>query len=127
MEAGCIGTVRGYDHTDTSAEMAITGPDVSTETELRIVRLFPPEELADVRRILRDECGHNLPFCENSDSTRMERVRFAVLKLSEGNRYKLLRAVQLAQRDWRDLLVAAGFANDVQAHKSWLPGKHASD
>jgi len=49
----------------------------------------------------------------------MERVRFAALKLSEGNTDKLLRAAQLAQRDWRELLVPAGFANDAEAHKSW--------
>jgi len=48
-------------------------------------------------------------------------VRFAALKLSEGNKDKLLRAAQLAQYDWRDLLVAAGFANDAEAHNSWAP------
>jgi hypothetical protein len=51
----------------------------------------------------------------------MERVRFAALKLSEGNKDKLLGAAQLAQYDWRDLLVAARFANDAEAHKSWAP------
>jgi hypothetical protein len=74
----------------------MTGQELSAETEKRVLLLFPREELADVRRILRDECGSNLPFCENGDSIQMERVRFAVLKLSEGDRDKLLRAVQLA-------------------------------
>jgi hypothetical protein len=50
----------------------------------------------------------------------LERVRFAALKLSEGNMEKLHRAVKLAKADWRDLLVAAGFADSVHAHKHWV-------
>ena len=30
-------------------------------------------------------------------------------------------AVALAKRDWRDLLMAAGFGEDIHAHMSWLP------
>jgi len=32
---------------------------------------------------------------------------------------KLREAVKLANTDWRDLLVAAGFADSVDAHKHW--------
>jgi hypothetical protein len=32
---------------------------------------------------------------------------------------KLADAVRLANKDWRDLLVAAGFAESVDAHKDW--------
>jgi hypothetical protein len=32
---------------------------------------------------------------------------------------KLGAAVKLANADWRDLLVAAGFADSVDAHKHW--------
>jgi len=32
---------------------------------------------------------------------------------------KLRAAVKLANADWRDLLVAAGFADSVDAHKHW--------
>lgn len=94
------------------------GPDLSAETEMRVRLSFPHEELAEARRVLRDECGNNLPFCQNSDSVQTERVRFAVLKLGEGDKDKFHRAIRLAQRDWRDLLVAAGFANDIEAHKA---------
>jgi hypothetical protein len=48
-------------------------------------------------------------------------VRFAALKLSEGRLDRLEEAIKLAQTDWRDLLVAAGFAHDVEAHLNWLP------
>jgi hypothetical protein len=47
----------------------------------------------------------------------MERVRFAVLKLSGGDLEKLRKAIKLAQTDWRDLLMAAGFGHDVNVYK----------
>jgi hypothetical protein len=50
-----------------------------------------------------------------------ERLQFAALKLSEGNLDKLDRAVALAKIDWRDLLMAAGFGEDIKAHLAWLP------
>lgn len=99
----------------------MVGPDLSAETEIRVLLSFHREDVAEVRRILRDECGNNLPFCENSDSLQLERVRFAALKLSEGDKGKFHRAVQLAQQDWRDLLIAAGFADDTEAYQSWVP------
>jgi hypothetical protein len=51
----------------------------------------------------------------------IERIRFAVLKLSAGDLKALQRAIDLAKIDWRDVLVAAGFCSDVTAHKSWWP------
>lgn len=45
----------------------------------------------------------------------------AVLKLSAGDLDELDHAVALAKQDWRDLLVAAGFANDPEAHRTWQP------
>jgi hypothetical protein len=53
----------------------------------------------------------------------LERIRFAALKLSAGNLEALRSAVGLANRDWRDLLMAAGFGRDVDAHRSWHPGE----
>jgi hypothetical protein len=94
---------------------------VSKETEKRIALLFPSDERALVRAILSEQCGHNLPFMEHVDDVKLERFQFAALKLSEGKLDKLNRAVALAQTDWRDLLVAAGFAEDINAHMSWLP------
>jgi hypothetical protein len=49
-----------------------------------------------------------------------ERILFAILKLSGGNMAKLEKAISLAKVDWRDLLVASGFADDAQAHYLWL-------
>ena len=67
------------------------------------------------------ECGANLPFQDKADKYELERFRFAALKYSDGNLPMLERAVELAQLDWRDLLMATGFANDVEAHRKWEP------
>jgi hypothetical protein len=96
---------------------------LSTETEKRISLLFPPNEQQLVRAVLFEECGNNLPLLENLDETKLERFHFAALKLSEGKLDKLDHAIALAKADWRDLLMAAGFGEDVEAHKSWLPAQ----
>jgi hypothetical protein len=95
----------------------------SDETERRIALLFPPDEQELVCVILSEECGNNLPFLEKLDEVKLERFQFAALKLSEGKLDKLDRAIALAKEDWRDLLMAAGFGEDIDAHVSWLPGQ----
>jgi len=35
----------------------------------------------------------------------------------------LLEAIELAKADWRDLLMAAGFGEDVRAHEFWIPNQ----
>ena len=94
---------------------------LSAGTLERIAVLFPLEERGEVSKILREECGNNLPFLQNQDEIGRERYRFAALKLSEGNREKLRQAVKLAKRDWCDLPVAAGFADRIAAQGSWTP------
>jgi hypothetical protein len=104
--------------------IAMASSRISHETERRITLLFVPDERTLVRAIMLEECGNNLPFLEHASAIELERIRFAALKLSDGKLDKLGRAVALAKRDWRDLLMAAGFAEDVDAHMSWLPEQH---
>lgn len=68
--------------------------------------------------MLIEECGNNLPFLENQTDVK-ERVRFAAVKLSEGRLDKLRQAVELAKADWRDLLMAADFGEDIYEHERW--------
>jgi hypothetical protein len=68
---------------------------------------------------LRKSAGTTCSFCDDSDEIQMERIRFAALKLSKGNPHKLLRAIEEARVDWRDLLLAAGFGTDENAHDIW--------
>jgi hypothetical protein len=95
--------------------------ELSPEALMWISYMFAPDEREQVCKLLTEQCGNNLPFLPRIDQTGADRLRFAVLKLSDGDFGKLEKAVTLAKRDWRDLLVAAGFANDLQAHKEWVP------
>jgi hypothetical protein len=90
---------------------------ISQQTEERIALLFPHEwQRALVRAALSEQ-----PFVNSASEAASERLQFAALKLSEGNLDKLNRAVALAKIDWRDLLMAAGFGEDIKAHLAWLP------
>jgi hypothetical protein len=83
-----------------------------------IEKLFPKaDDRETVGNILLEECSDTLPLAENPKE--IERIQLAVLKLSEGEAGKFLEAASLARLDWRDVLVAAGFGEDVEAHLKW--------
>lgn len=46
------------------------------------------------------------------------RIRFAVIKLAGGDTQRLAEAIELAETDWRDLLMAVEFG-DPDAHWAW--------
>ncbi len=100
-------------------------PTVSDEltpgTQLRIALLFSPANREYVSASMREECGSHLPFLDSADRLGLERVRFAVLKLSGGDLVELQRALDLAKQDWRDVLASCGFGDDIHAHSSWWP------
>lgn len=85
-----------------------------------IARLFPPDKREEVKTLLVEDCGSSLARSRGGSPEFFERVHCAALKLSEGRMEKLYDAIALAQTDWRDLLVAAGFAERTQAHKDWI-------
>jgi hypothetical protein len=95
--------------------------ELSARTKQHIEGVFPPELQQQASSLLIEQCGNNLPMLEALDPIELERYRFAALKLSEGKLDKLQHAITLAQTDWRDLLIAAGFAHDTKAHEAWLP------
>jgi hypothetical protein len=90
-------------------------------TAQRLARLFSGADRDCAQRLLEEECGTHLPLINGPDDLRIERCRCAALKLSGGDIRQLEEAVKLANLDWRDLLVAAGFANDPLAHQRWMP------
>jgi len=94
--------------------------ELSEATREKVRQLFPAEQRDDVVRILEEECGESLPLMQGPEKLDlMERVRFAALKESGGKVNLLREAVHLAQIDWRDLLINAGFADSVDAHRHW--------
>jgi gluconokinase len=103
-------------------------PNLSPRTQRLVERFFEPGERAEITRRLAEECGNNLPFCNKSDAYRLERIRFAALRLGLGNMDETQNAIDLAKRDWRDVLIGSGFGNDLTAHNEWaeraLKGGH---
>jgi hypothetical protein len=92
-----------------------------SENTLRLVRhIFTPEHHTAVVGALETHCGSGLPFWVSTTPEGLERIRFAVLKLSSGSLPQFERALAIANTDWRDVLVAAGFGNGLQAHINWL-------
>ena len=94
---------------------------LSPETRRRVNILFPPGQRDEAASILTKRCGNNLLFLEKLNEYELERFRYAALKLSNGRLEQLRRAADIANLDWRDLLMAAGFGENVDAHREWLP------
>ncbi|MEJ2238779.1 MAG: hypothetical protein P8X82_10820 [Gemmatimonadales bacterium] len=92
---------------------------MSPTTEDLVGRLFSASDIDEARQLLEEECAENLPLIHSPDPVGLERIRFAALRASEGDLAKLLKMVLLAQVDWRDLLVVAGFGYSTQAHAEW--------
>src|SRR4051812_35056428 len=82
---------------------------LSPKTKGHIAALFAPEDRARAEQAL-------LGLLMDS-----ERVLFAALRFSHGNLAALEQAIELGKKDWRDLLVAGEFADDVHAHERWIP------
>ena len=95
-------------------------PSLSPRTKQLLEKFFNPKDIAEASHWLEEECGNNLPSCGHQDEYGMERIRFAAIKLSKGNVHKLLKAIDEARLDWRDLLMAADFGFDVDAHEVWV-------
>lgn len=92
---------------------------LSPHTRALIERTFDAPDRKTATDILSRECGNNLPFCETYDEFDMERIRFAAIKISDGKLARLQEAIELAKRDWRDVLVWADFGQSADAHKIW--------
>lgn len=93
---------------------------LSIRVKARLEQLFPQEQRPEAVCLLESKCGAGLPLIEAQGAEGIERIRCAALKISDGSLEKLHEAVQLANTDWRDVLVAAGFAESMLAHLSWL-------
>jgi hypothetical protein len=93
---------------------------LTQDVERVVERVLAPEHWASAKALLQMRCGSGLPLMGQATPEQLDRLRFAVLKLSQGSMSELSRAVELANIDWRDVLVAAGFANSLSAHRVWF-------
>jgi len=79
--------------------------------------IFDPADAASAVARLEQHCSADRLHVSPEMS---ERIAAAALRKSEGSLEKLEAATKLAARDWRDLLMAAGFGHDISAHEAWL-------
>jgi len=100
-----------------------SSPRLADGVLARIDRLFAPGQRADAAALLAERCGETLPGTDDWPPHAIERIQVAALKLSGGDFAALIEAVRIANIDWRDVLVAAGFGHDTRAHESWWPGE----
>ena len=99
---------------------------LNAETHARVVAVFGDDKVAAAERLLETECDENLPLVGASRPELLERIRFAAIRVSGGDLERLREAIRLAQTDWRDVLVAAGFAERLDAHTLWQPRRSDS-
>jgi hypothetical protein len=96
---------------------------LSPATLERVAALFQSPERGAAEQLLAESCADNLPFNEGATPMSLERIRFAVLKVSGGSLEKLRKAIEWAQIDSRDVFVWAGFHERPDAHLAWQPGR----
>jgi|GEM_PF-2452171 len=91
-----------------------------------LVRYYHPDNPKIVEDLLHSFC-RKLQLRESSSG--YDRICMAILKVGEGSKENIEGAIQLGELDWRDLLVKAGFAHTVDAHKIWadtlIPGLYS--
>lgn len=82
----------------------------------------PPERAAVIRQLLSDECSVTLPGIKPDWTQLIERIQAGVLRSTGWDPGLIAARIRLARVDWRDLLVAADFANSLSAHVAWIEG-----
>jgi hypothetical protein len=103
----------------------MNGMPLSSETRLRLDLVFPPEMRVEAERLLVEQCGTNVPGCAKWPAWGIDRIRFAALKTSDGTIEGLKSAIELGNRDFRDLLMSAGFGDTVSSYLLWMPEQNA--
>ncbi len=92
-----------------------------TQAAVERIRVLFPDAQQEVVDLLRRDCADNLPLWKPTTPEALDRIRFAVLKLSGGRLDRLRKAIRQAQVDWRDVLMAAGFGESLTANVNWMP------
>ncbi len=95
--------------------------ELSFLTKQHVAALFASGDVGEAEQLLATECAEKLPLVSNPTPEGLERLRFAAIRLSDGALPRLRDALAVAKTDWRNLLVAADFADDVHAHRTWKP------
>ena len=87
---------------------------LSDKTEKVIQIIFSEEKWKYVREIIIERLLSPYPNCDNT-----EQICLSVLKYSRGQIDTLLIGIEEGAKDFRDLIVSAYFATDINAHIKW--------
>ncbi|MBD3675917.1 MAG: hypothetical protein HUJ26_20605 [Planctomycetaceae bacterium] len=93
---------------------------LSEKTSQAAAVLFSEPVRTRIMTRLLQEVSDNIPWHENSNPERLERIRFSILKLIAEDAAKEDNAFRLAKKDWRDLLMEAGFGHATVEHEKWF-------
>ena len=88
-----------------------------TPTIEKKIEIMFPDNVNEVKETLINLCDDII--C-SEPGLLSERICAAILKSSQGNMDYLYESIELANIDWRDILIGAGFGDDISAHKEWL-------
>jgi len=94
--------------------------ELSSRQELLLKRTFQKDNFLAAKSALEVKAGKTIPFCGNSSSEQLDRIRFAIIKLSGGCTEALDNAIELAHTDWRKLLISADFGVNPIEHDNWF-------
>lgn len=92
---------------------------MSASTEQLVAAMFAPEARGAAEALLRSRCTGSEFGIPSGHDELLVRLQYAAIKCSDGDVDALRRAIELAEVDWRDLLVAAEFDLDQNAHIRW--------
>ena len=84
--------------------------------------VFSPNHRAPAVALLDVRCGYSVPGFSRAPDAEIERIRYAALKLSDGDLQKLKRTVEDIRLDFRDVILEAGFG-EVGSDGNWFPPK----
>jgi hypothetical protein len=90
-------------------------------TQELVQTLCPPPHQPPVQKLLSERCSLTLPGVGTTPEWLglIDRVQLATLRASHWDLATIEKAVNLANTDWRDVLVDAGFGHSVTAHIHW--------
>ncbi|WP_196138956.1 hypothetical protein [Aliikangiella sp. G2MR2-5] len=97
--------------------------ELSTRQKIILEKCFSEEDYFDAQSYIEKNAGRTIPFCGNSSPEQLDRIRFAIIKQSDGCLSKLKEGIDLAHSDWRKLLISADFGIHPQAHDDWFKKK----
>jgi len=98
-----------------------TTPMLGPLTQALIDSVCPAPQRAAVANLLSQRCAGNLPGVGTTPDWQalIDRVQLATLRGSDWDLSRITRAVELANTDWRDVLMGAGFGHSLRTHVQW--------